>query len=308
MVTLEWSLERTDGVTLVGVVATAGRSCRVRIENRLDGPVWPPRRHGQPAEGWNDGTYTGCVPDTGRLTVGYATPAAASEPPVEVVSTEPVDGIPQSDGSAGGREPSAVPSIESSPAGVVRSLGDPVVPLDGVPVPADGGTETPSHGETNGEPNGAAGERGQSEQRETQRDSDGPLVSSAPGCNSGVAAESAATTGSLVPGAVRTWLDDVERRIDAGRESASDGGDRAAAALGAARRVDRQALERVRGRADTLLARAERSADRWTESANRSDDPAAGDAGDARTAGDGDTAWADGRDRRANRPAGPGGR
>ena len=102
MVSLEWDVERTDGVTLVTLYVASERECRVRIANRLDGPVWPPRRRGQPAAGWDGDEYTGTVPADGRLTVGYATSAQPAEPPAEVVATGPPD---TGDGDRSGRSP-----------------------------------------------------------------------------------------------------------------------------------------------------------------------------------------------------------
>ena len=89
MVTLDWETDRTDGVTLVRLYVTAEDRRRVRIENRLDGPVWPPREEGQPAAGWDDDTFEGVVAPDHRLVAGYATPAQPADPPAEVVTDEP---------------------------------------------------------------------------------------------------------------------------------------------------------------------------------------------------------------------------
>jgi len=136
MVTLEWDLDRTDGVTLVRVYVAAQRARRVRVENRLDGPVWPPRSRGQPEAGWDDDGFEGVVAPTDRLVCGYATPAPPEEPPVELAVEEPADG--RADGSSAttaGIWDTTVPTVESTPADVVRTLGNPVVPRDAVPVP-----------------------------------------------------------------------------------------------------------------------------------------------------------------------------
>ncbi|MFT4946649.1 MAG: hypothetical protein ACI8TL_000885, partial [Natronomonas sp.] len=56
MATLEWTCEAVEGVTLVQLVVTGERSQRIRIESNLT-PVWPPRRQGRPAAGWNGSTF-----------------------------------------------------------------------------------------------------------------------------------------------------------------------------------------------------------------------------------------------------------
>ena len=269
MVTLEWSCERSDGVTLVSLVVGADRPCRVRIENRLDGPVWPPRRRGRPVAGWDGDAFEGSVPADGRLTVGYATPARPADPPAEVVSTTPVE---EDDESARLGVAGPSPAVDSTPAGVVRELGDPLVPRDSVPIPepdqADRSTTTAT--------------------RSTPGDGTGPESASAgdrPG--SDAPAESARV---VVPGAVRAWLRDVEERLDAATrrpESGDDGPDDAG--LGAAVAADRRALERVHERVDELLARADgtRRGGGRPEPTGRPADGAAGVGGEARSRGEG---------------------
>lgn len=87
---------------------------RFRVTNRLDGPVWPPRVHGVPAAGWDDGGFEGVVAGGDVLALGYATPADATDPPAELVWAEP----------AGESEP------EPSARSVVRERGDPRPPAD----------------------------------------------------------------------------------------------------------------------------------------------------------------------------------
>jgi hypothetical protein len=138
MVTLEWDLDRTDGVTFVRAYVTAGRACRVRVENRLDGPVWPPRRRGQPAAGWDGDGFEGVAAPNARLVGGYATPAPPEEPPVELAVAEHVDEAPEQSVAVPNAPDVTVPTVESTPAGVVRTLGNPLVPRDAVPVPEQG--------------------------------------------------------------------------------------------------------------------------------------------------------------------------
>jgi hypothetical protein len=247
MVTLQCDAERTEGVTLVGLVVEADRPTRVRVENRLDGPVWPPRSEGRPVAGWDDDGVTSTV--DGRLSLGYATPAHPSEPAAEVVSTEAVgpEATPDAPGcDASGSPPGndgAAPPVESTPAGVVRALGDPVVPRDCVPVPDDGSTAG-----TEGSQSGATAPTGP--------DCPGTTAPESDAGNPGWAdseLERSEDADLFVPAPVRAWLADVERRLDAARED----GD-----LDAAVAADRRALSRTADRIDELRASAgERSTD-----------------------------------------------
>lgn len=122
MITTEANARSDDGVTLVTVRLTGdGVARRVRVNNRLDGPVWPPRREGRPAAGWDDSGYEGVVPAEGTLSLGYATPAPAEETPVAVESL----GVVRDEGSA----------ADDTPADVVQRLGDPAPPREAVPLP-----------------------------------------------------------------------------------------------------------------------------------------------------------------------------
>lgn len=82
-----------DGVTLVSlrVGNPHDEPLRFRIENRLEGPVWPPRRGGRPDEGWDENGYEGVLgPGRGRG-LGYATPGPDSNPPAVLAWVEPAD-------------------------------------------------------------------------------------------------------------------------------------------------------------------------------------------------------------------------
>lgn len=148
MPSLEWTV-RDETPTLVELLVSNDRSpMRVRIANRLDGPVWPPRRRGVPASGWDADGVTCTLSSGERRGLGYASPASPADPPAEIVRTEPV--LPDADRS-GRSTPrfdgqdlpdlSDVPDVDATPAGVVRALGDPRPPRDAVPVDRD---ETPS--------------------------------------------------------------------------------------------------------------------------------------------------------------------
>ena len=116
---------------------------RVRVGNRLPGPVRPPRREGVPAAGWDDGGFEGVVPPHERRALGYASPVAADEsvgadsggdftadPPATLVWSE------RAGASAAETDPDAF-ADEATPEGVVRALGDPRPPADAVPASDD---------------------------------------------------------------------------------------------------------------------------------------------------------------------------
>jgi hypothetical protein len=353
MVTLDWETDRTDGVTLVRLYVTAEDRRRVRVENRLDGPVWPPREEGQPAAGWDDDAFEGVVTPDHRLVAGYATPAPPTEPPAEVVADDPADaGAPPgpvgaeaveadargdrataTDGGSGGTEagtraetgmetlgqrdngdaPANGPTgasdgEEPTPETVVRSLGDPVVPREAVPVPdapadeasgdreggspggpeaesaapSPGGSE-PERGETDaargeesvgvgdgggggdrdGDRNGGKdgdGEGGRDEDEtaveESTAEEDGEIPE-----HSGFPPEGPAQPQTdaelVVPGAVRAWLRDVDRRLAAvERRQAAEATD-PDPTVQIAVAGDRRALASVADRVETLVGRAQ---------------------------------------------------
>ncbi|WP_435180605.1 hypothetical protein [Halorussus sp. AFM4] len=134
MVELDWRVESRSGVSLVELLVRnpSATARRVRVANRLDGPVLPPRREGVPAAGWDDGGFEGVVAADGRLALGYATRAPAAEPPVELVWTE------RAGADATGRDAAGF-ADGATPEGVVRSLGDPRPPADAVPTGGSAG-------------------------------------------------------------------------------------------------------------------------------------------------------------------------
>lgn len=161
MVNLDWRVESRAGISLVTLVVEnpTDAAQRVRVANLLDGPVWPPRREGIPEAGWDDGGFEGVVGPGESRSLGYATPATPAEPtPTEEPSAEP-SVEPPTDSTEppaelvwterGGeteqpRETeaeieSATFEDETTPEGVVRSLGDPRPPADAVPTDDDTG-------------------------------------------------------------------------------------------------------------------------------------------------------------------------
>ena len=139
MVTLSCTASRENGVTLVtGRVENPDDRRRVRLTSRLDGPLWPPRRQGVPADGWDEEGFECVLAADEVQPLGFASPAPPTDPPLAVAETEPVDA------DDGGVEPRvAVPTVESTADGVVRALGAPRPPRDAVPTP-DPGSGAPS--------------------------------------------------------------------------------------------------------------------------------------------------------------------
>jgi len=143
MVSLTCSTRATGGVTLVHArLDGAGVTHRVRLANRLDGPVWPPRREGVPEAGWHGDRFETVVPADGTVAVGYASPAPPTESPLEIVERDACTG------NDGRDEPRRDDTV--TPSGVLRDLGDPSPPRDAVPIPVTGATDPA------GAPNGPA--------------------------------------------------------------------------------------------------------------------------------------------------------
>lgn len=89
MPTLAVETVRAGDVTFVELLLEAERPHRVRVESRLEGPVWPPRTEGRPAEGW-DAAGVSARLEAGRTAFGFATPAPPEEPVAELVAAEPL--------------------------------------------------------------------------------------------------------------------------------------------------------------------------------------------------------------------------
>lgn len=119
MPTLDWSVDRRGGVTLVELSVTSDTDTHVRIESTLE-PVWPPRTQGVPVSGWDGASYEAEIAATEQLSVGYATPADPTEPPAELTVVD--------DCESGQR----LPVRE-----VVRSLGTAAPPADVVGTDVD---------------------------------------------------------------------------------------------------------------------------------------------------------------------------
>jgi len=128
MPTLDCETDRRDGLTLVECVVhndTADRR-RVRLTNRLDGPVRSPSDG--PGPDWTDGTARCTLAPGERAAVGYATPAPPRAPPVELrhaiaergdaaTADAPVP-APSPPGERPGDEPDGEPPVRGDGTGV----------------------------------------------------------------------------------------------------------------------------------------------------------------------------------------------
>ncbi|OLZ40012.1 hypothetical protein A6E15_03020 [Natrinema saccharevitans] len=85
MIDLDWETDRIDGVTLVSatIEIAATTPQRVRLESRLEGPVWPPTDGDRPAA-WTDAAWEGVIDPDRRHGIGFASPASPVEPPLAV--------------------------------------------------------------------------------------------------------------------------------------------------------------------------------------------------------------------------------
>ena len=232
MVSLDATTARQAGVTLVtGQVTGADSPMRVTIESRLDGPVWPPRRQGQPAAGWSVDGFEGPITANETLAIGFASPAEPVSPPLEITAVESAT-------DADDRMATA--------AGVLRGLGDPSPPsvIDA--------TESAS--------NGAGSTLAAPAQDGSDPIPDRPATE--PASSDG---------GDSLPPEIESWLANVESRVNCAEDlEATAAVDRATATLEAcggvagARRLDGQLTADV-----AMLERLERRVNELTERARR---------------------------------------
>jgi hypothetical protein len=239
MVSFDCRAERADGVTLVtATVGDIAEPTRITLRNRLDGPLWPPRRQGVPEAGWTEDGFEGVV-SPGVHALGYATPAAPTDQPAELVSAEPADST-------------AADERLDSPDAVFRELGDPSPPADAVP--------TPEPAQVADSLSCRSGESAVEQGTEPRK----PAVQSP--------TESRITPGhqsvQQLPDTVSRWLETVARRVDRAERLAE--ADSLSAATAAVRAADGlTGVRRVAARGDAdeqmlraLSRRAERLADR----------------------------------------------
>ena len=123
-----------DGVTLVSAIVENPHEepARYRLENDLDGPVWPPRRRGYPEPGWDDSGFEGVLGPGERHALGFAVPADPTDPPARIAWTEPVDSITET---------------ERTGDATARSFADPRPPRSVLAPPGIGAVADDSTGE-----------------------------------------------------------------------------------------------------------------------------------------------------------------
>lgn len=146
---LDWTQESAAGVALVRARLRNERATdrRVRLRNRLDGPVLPPRRQGTPEAGWDRDGVTAVVPGGDTVAVGYACPAPTGKPPVAIDEVGPADEAED----------------DATPAAAVRDLGTHRPPRavlrDGAGAGSNGSTRVAPHCPKRGDAPGAPEER-----------------------------------------------------------------------------------------------------------------------------------------------------
>lgn len=117
---------------------------QVRVENRLAGPVLPPRTAGVPEAGWDEAGVSVVVGPHETRPLGYAcrgdagtdtTDSLSADPPATVVSDERAPAADECRQSAGERLPNlrGRAADDSNVHAVVRDLGRPTPPRDAVP-------------------------------------------------------------------------------------------------------------------------------------------------------------------------------
>jgi hypothetical protein len=258
MVDLETAAHRAGGVTLVECRLESDVPRRVRVVNRLAGPVWPPRRRGVPAAGWDGNGVRVTV--EGRAGVGYATPAPPADPPATITAVEEPEGAGDRTDDANAFDDAV--EVTATRAGVVRDLSDPRPPRDAIPGthPGEASSRQSAKVELAGgriRKSDPAGEERQPDRagREASRD------------HGGRGAAASAPNGAVTP--ADEWLSAVERRIellecvgaattlpDATTAVDAVGGLEAVESLAATVAADADRLARIARRAESLAGRA----------------------------------------------------
>ncbi|WP_372910514.1 hypothetical protein [Salinigranum sp.] len=253
---VEWDVSRTEDATLVRVQVTNTLSVprTVRIENRLDAPVLPPRRRGVPAVGWDDEGLTCRVPGDGRVSVGYACRAPSETPPV-AVDDDPAEGA----------------AADAPLDRALRSLGDHAPPRSVVsPAALDGAHDSDSAHDC--APSSDAVSESREPPARVAADADGRSADErAPGergADAGHALSPPHPSTPAVPETVTAWFRAVEARLatadrltgdveDATPVVASLGGRPGVAVLASTLEGDAAALSRIATRASELADRVD---------------------------------------------------
>lgn len=268
----EWDLARTDDATLVTVQVTNTHAAprTVRLENRLDGSVLPPRRRGVAETGWDENGLTRCVPGEGQVSVGYACHASPETPPVEIHDQPsdatdddtPLDRALRSLGdhapprSVVSADASTGPDPPSGPDSPRRPASAPPVE----PANVDDGPSTESASEDDGHTTEPANDDGGHSVAETAFDASGE------GC--GLVPPTVDSPSEAVPPTVTAWFRAVEARLAVADRLAGDveeatpvvaslGGRAGVEVLATTLEADAAALARVATRASELAERVD---------------------------------------------------
>ncbi|WP_435126640.1 hypothetical protein [Halobaculum sp. D14] len=241
-VTVDAATDVRSGVALVTVrVANAAAvDRRVRVENRLPGPVLPPRRRGVPAAGWDDGGCSVVVAADDARALGYACP----------VGDRPLPDAPVELAAVGDPESHRGDPVDAA----VRELGDHRPPRDALPTPdADASALT------------TASDDATTDSTESEIDTEAVAAGVAAGDDDALVAEQ--SDPAEVPESVAAYFDCVERRVSAAERltgasvpeatralSEQEGSPEALASAVAA---DAEAVRAVAVRAAALADRAE---------------------------------------------------
>lgn len=249
MAALDWEQTRRDGVTLVELAVTADTAERIRIESQLR-PVWPPRRQGVPATGWDEAGFEGRVDPSTPLVLGYASPATPTDPPATVHTRDAAD-FPGATNDA--------PDTEARTAqGIVRALGRSTPARDVIPTPDNPDmagpeqTDNPTASSGNKPTDSATGEPREPSTATTPQRSQGRY-----------SGDTGPTPDSLEP-----WFAAIEDRLDEAEQLAGvSGADEARGAIDALGGLDavrglQADIEQDRDRLDRLGSRQRRLSDR----------------------------------------------
>ena len=263
----DWHVSHADGTTLVTVRVenTIARPRQVRVDNRLDGAVSPPRRRGVAERGWDDDGVTRTVPGGGTLSIGYACRAPPETPPVAVRDAPPGDDddetpVDRALRSLGDHAPPRAALAADLEDGARGSLG---------PGSGDGSAVDDELGASDaGVAPDATTDESSAEDDGSSADSDGTTRRPGDGATTGVEPDDPSP--APVPALVAAWFDAIEARlVTADRLSgdvreatpviASLGGRAGVETLATTLDDDAAALRRVADRAAALAEQVEKS-------------------------------------------------
>ena len=171
---------------------------RLRLENRLEGPVLYPRRQGVAERGWDRDGFEGSIPAETTRALGYACPATVETPPVRVVAMQ-----------GGEMRSGTSPENPHSPtaAAVVREYG-----VGTPPRQVTAATTTTGEGSTDLAVETAADQSDGNGSSNSTRDSELQPASEQVGSPS--ADPTRSKRGEDLPPEVVDWFEEVEQRLE----------------------------------------------------------------------------------------------